>query len=134
MNNSKKIKLFKWLKLTSSLTIIVLIFICSWLKSPDLGKNLLLPSWLNNWSNIHGQIRTAVPFIPLGFILNTFKKKWIINLLGLLICFLVGCIAEIGQLFIPTRVFDIVDIFFGIIGSLCGMVLQNIFKKIETKV
>ena len=83
---------------------------------------------------MHGQLRTAVPFIPLGFLLNSYKKKWVISLSGLLICFLVVCVAEFGQLFIPTRVPDIIDIFFGLVGSILGMIIQNIIKKIEAKV
>ena len=124
----------KIVKASIATLFILIIFILSWLKNANFENISFIPNWLNNWSNIHGQLRTAIPFIPLGFLLNTYKKKWIVSLLGLLICFLVVCIAEIGQLLIPTRVFDIVDIFFGIIGSLFGMVLQNIFKKIETKV
>ena len=117
-----------------AILFILIIFYLSWLRNPNFERIGFIPKWLNDWSNIHGQLRTAVPFIPLGFLLNTYKKKWIISLTGLLICFLVVCIAEIGQFFIITRVTDTVDIFFGVVGALFGMVLQNIFKKIEIKI
>lgn len=117
-----------------AILFILIIFYLSWLRNANFERIGFIPKWLNDWSNIHGQLRTAVPFIPLGFLLNTYKKKWIISLTGLLICFLVVCIAEIGQFFIITRVTDTVDIFFGVVGALFGMVLQNIFKKIEIKI
>lgn len=93
-----------------------------------------MPSWLNNWSNLHGQLRTAVPFIPLGFLLNSYSKKWVISLAGLLISFFVVVIAELGQYFIPTRYPDPMDILYGIVGALLGMMIQIIYKKIEAKV
>ena len=124
----------KYLKLFFVFVFIVLIFIFSWLKNPDFAYVPLIPSWLNNWSNLHGQLRTAVPFIPLGFLLNTYRKKWLISLTGLLICFIVVVIAELGQYLIPTRYPDLMDVFFGILGSIVGMIFQNISKIIETKI
>jgi VanZ family protein len=43
-------------------------------------------------------------------------------------------IAELGQYFIPTRYPDPMDILYGIIGALLGMMIQIIYKKIEVKV
>ena len=110
------------------------IFVFSWLNSPDFANFPLMPSWLNNWSNLHGQLRTGAPFIPLGFLLNSYSKKWIISLTGLLISFFVVVIAELGQYFIPTRYPDPMDILYGIIGALIGMIFQIIYQKIEVKV
>ena len=123
----------KIIKTLIAILFILIIFYLSWLKNSNFEKITFLPNWLNNWSNIHGQLRTAVPFIPLGFLLNSYKKNGM-SLSGLLICFLVVCVAEFGQLFIPTRVPDIIDIFFGLVGSILGMIIQNIIKKIETKI
>ena len=132
--NLNKFRILKIVKVIIVILFILIIFYLSWLKNANFENISLIPKWLNDWSNMHGQLRTAIPFIPLGFLLNTYKKKWIISLTGLAISFLVVCIAEIGQFFIITRVTDMVDIFFGLVGSLFGMVLQNIFNKIETKV
>ncbi len=110
------------------------IFVFSWLNSPDFANVPLMPSWLNNWSNLHGQLRTGAPFIPLGFLLNSYSKKWAISLTGLIIIFFVVVIAELGQYFIPTRYPDAMDILYGIIGALLGMMFQIICKKIEVKV
>ena len=124
----------KLLKVVLVLFFIGLIFLFSWLNSPDFKNVPLMPSWLNNWSNLHGQLRTAAPFIPLGFLLNSHSKKWIISLTGLLISFFVVVIAELGQYFIPTRYPDPMDILYGIVGALLGMMIQIIYKKIEAKV
>ena len=124
----------KFLKVLTASAIIIIIFYLSWVRNPNFDQLSVIPNWLNRWSNLHGQLRTAVPFIPLGFLLNTYKKKWYISLTGLLICLIVVIIAELGQFFIPTRYPDIIDVFFGVLGALLGMVFQNIFQKIEVKV
>ena len=124
----------KFLKVLTASAIIIIILYLSWLRNPNFDQLSVIPNWLNRWSNLHGQLRTAVPFIPLGFLLNTYKKKWYISLTGLLICLIVVIIAELGQFFIPTRYPDIIDVFFGVLGALLGMVFQNIFQKIEVKV
>ena len=124
----------KFLKVLTASAIIIIIFYLSWVRNPNFDQLSVIPNWLNRWSNLHGQLRTAVPFIPLGFLLNTYKKKWYISLTGFLICLIVVIIAELGQFFIPTRYPDIIDVFFGVLGAVLGMVFQNIFQKIEVKV
>jgi glycopeptide antibiotics resistance protein len=124
----------KFFKVGLVLVFIGGIFVFSWLNSPDFANVPLMPSWLNNWSNLHGQLRTGAPFIPLGFLLNSYSKKWIISLRGFLISFFVVVIAELGQNFIPTRYPDPIDILYGIIGALVGMMFQIIYRKIEVKV
>jgi glycopeptide antibiotics resistance protein len=124
----------KFFKVGLVLVFIGGIFVFSWLNSPDFANVPLMPSWLNNWSNLNGQLRTGAPFIPLGFLLNSYSKKWAISLTGLLISFFVVVIAELGQYFIPTRYPDPMDILYGIIGALLGMMFQIIYKKIEVKV
>ena len=124
----------KFLKAGLVLVFIGIIFLFSWLNSPDFANFPLMPHWLNNWSNLHGQLRTGAPFIRLGFLLNSYSKKWIISLTGLLISFFVVVIAELGQYFIPTRYPDPMDIFYGIVGALIGMMIHIIYKKIEVKV
>ena len=124
----------KFFKVGLVLVFIGIIFLFSWLNSPDFANVPLMPNWLNNWSNLHGQLRTGAPFIPLGFLLNSYSKKWFISLTGLLISFFVVVIAELGQYFIPTRYPDPMDGFYGIVGALIGMMIQIIYKKIEVKV
>ena len=124
----------KFLKELLVLVFIGIIFLFSWLNSPDFANVPIMPNWLNNWSNLHGQLRTGAPFIPLGFLLNSYSQKWSISLTGLLISFFVVVIAELGQYFIPTRYPDPMDVFYGIVGALIGMMIQITYKKIEVKV
>jgi glycopeptide antibiotics resistance protein len=124
----------KFFKAGLVLVFIGIIFLFSWLNSPDFANVPLMPNWLNNWSNLHGQLRTGAPFIPLGFLLNSYSKKLAFSLTGLIISFFVVVIAELGQYLIPTRYPDPMDIFYGIIGALIGMIFQIIYKKIEVKV
>jgi hypothetical protein len=45
-------------------------FYFSWLPSPDLETETYMPSWLWDWSNYYYNLRTAVPFVALGFLLE----------------------------------------------------------------
>ncbi len=110
------------------------VFYFSWLNNPNFSKNALVPFWLNNWSNLHGQLRTGLPFIPLGFIFNTYRKKWKFSISGILLCFAVAVIAEFGQFFIPTRFPDTMDIFYAMLGSFIGSIFHHSISKFETKI
>jgi glycopeptide antibiotics resistance protein len=124
----------KVIKLVFILLLIIVIFYFSWLKNPNFDHISVIPIWLNTWSNLHGRLRTAVPFIPLGFILNTYRTKWKLSISGILICFMLVVIAELGQYFIPTRYLDIFDVLSGIFGSLLGMLIHLIINSRETKI
>jgi glycopeptide antibiotics resistance protein len=113
---------------------ISIIFYFSWLENPNFNKVEIIPSWLNNWSNLHGQLRTCLPFIPLGYILNTYRNKYLFSIRGLFVCFLVICFAEVGQFFIPTRFPDFIDFIFGLLGSFIGIFIHGLINKFETKI
>lgn len=117
--------------------IIFILFLCflsvfyfSWLPSPNLEQETYLPSWLRNWSNYYYNLRTAVPFVAIGFLLELGRQKN--NLIGrnrsiqklfiqnTAISSAVVCIAEGGQFLIQYRCPDLMDIFFGILGSGIG--------------
>ena len=126
------ILLFKliYIKKIKAIVIIILIgiiFIFSWLQNPDFKNIYFIPTWLNNWSNDYGRLRTAIPFIPLGFILNTYQKNRIFSINGLLISLFVVVISECGQFFLPARNSDIYDVLFGLLGSILGMGIQKFF-------
>jgi hypothetical protein len=46
------------------------IFYYSWLPDPKLASETYLPAWLLDWSNLHFNLRTAIPFIGFGFLLE----------------------------------------------------------------
>jgi hypothetical protein len=117
-------------------SFLILIGICavfyfSWIPIPDLTKLWFIPAWLGRWTNVHDTLRTAIPFIFLGFItgcwLITTNRRlawWLTTLLAFI---LIVIIAEAGQLFLPHRVFDLRDIAWGSFGALTGLLSSVLF-------
>jgi len=107
-----------------------IIFYLSWLPKPNIGTLPYFPGWLGKWIDANGNLRTAVPFVFLGAIMEMwFHKKMEfpqrpLFILSILI-FIVSA-AEIGQLFIPERHFDWIDIVWGTVGSVAGIVISAI--------
>lgn len=132
MNSKKIVRIFLFY-----ITIILTgaIFYYSWLPNPSLNSEIYLPIWLRNWSNVYFNLRTAVPFVMLGFILevrsglNTHptKNNWKYNILFATI---IVSIAEAGQFFTNKRQPDIWDVFYGIAGALTGRICYLIFIKL----
>lgn len=50
------------------LFLVAEIFYLSWMPEGHLGLETYLPVWLLDWSEIHFNLRTAIPFIALGFL------------------------------------------------------------------
>ena len=104
------------------------VFYFSWIKDSSLhSESWILPQWLLDWCNYFPNARTAVPFLFLGFLtaLYLYKKyatvqAWIIAYF-ILVSLVV--IAELGQLFIPTRYCDWRDMLWGAAGDLPGFSL-----------
>lgn len=125
------------------LACITIIFYFSWLPNPDFGTENYLPLWLRNWSNCYYNLRTAVPFVAVGYLLemripkNNPRTKIpnrirrFIQNIG--IAAAVVCIAEGGQFFITNRHPDFMDVVFGILGSICGVFFHHLFQVINNK-
>lgn len=121
-----------------TLTIIgiCIIFYLSWLPNPNLGLLSYFPEWLTKWTDAreNANIRTSIPFILLGFTgevvvvldkeVNRKRKQIVISLTAVVI------IAELGQLFLPLRHFDLSDIGWGIAGALFGLFIGIVAKKL----
>ena len=135
MNSKKIARIFLFY-----ITIILIgaIFYYSWLPNPSLNTEIYLPIWLRNWSNVYFNLRTAVPFVMLGFVLefrsglttNASKNNWKYNLI---FATTIVCIAEAGQFFTNKRQPDIWDVFYGIAGALMGRICYLIFLKLVKK-
>jgi hypothetical protein len=104
----------------------------SWISVPDLSKESYIPDWLGSWSNKHPAFRTAVPLFFTGIIagiwliktsrpINYWLYTWIV-----LVIFLV--VAECGQLFLPKRIFDWMDILWGICGSFTALLIAYLIQ------
>ncbi len=116
---------------------ILSVFYFSWLPNPSFKTEKYLPNWLIKWTDENGILRTGVPFVLLGAnavllkikTLSYFKIFW--SLFALLFT------AEFGQLFLPNRRFDVMDILVGAgslgLGIFAGRVLK-IFCSIEDNV
>lgn len=121
---SKKIVLFLLL------IVIGTVFYFSWLSDPSLETETYLPKWLLNWSNYYYNLRTAVPFVAVGFLLEAYTHHMSSNKINhnensnfmqnLGIATIIVCIAEGGQFLIQKRNPDVMDVFFGILGSFMG--------------
>jgi glycopeptide antibiotics resistance protein len=125
------------------------VFYFSWLPNPDLGTETYLPSWLRDWSNYYYNLRTAIPFIFIGFLLEmasriknpiaSLKKNPRLSIQNSSISAAVVCIAEGGQFLIQNRSPDFMDVFFGMLGSGIGSlgyyILQLLtkFKRIQNE-
>lgn len=121
---SKKIVLF--------LLVLVIgaVFYFSWLPDHSFGSETYLPKWLLNWSNYYYNLRTAVPFVAVGFLLEAYTQHLSLNRIkdtknsnfmqNIGIATIIVCIAEGGQFLIQKRNPDLLDVFFGILGSFIG--------------
>lgn len=129
------------------LLVIGIVFYFSWLSDSSLETESYLPKWLLNWSNYYYNLRTAIPFLAVGFLLEFYsehinsseidynKKLNFMQNLG--IATIIVCAAEGGQFLIQKRNPDLMDVLYGILGSLIGGLgyyLVNIvmnFKKLK---
>ena len=114
---------------------ILLVFYLSWLPSPDFQESWYFPSQLVIWTNSHGRLRTGVPFVFLGLLADFLPRPNEIKSLSfylsyLLLLSLVVTIAEIGQLFLSHRHFDMIDIVWGVLGGVAGILISLFLKKL----
>jgi glycopeptide antibiotics resistance protein len=110
--------------------VIAAVFYYSWLPDPSFKNETYLPKWLLNWSNHYYNLHTAIPFVAVGFLLETYTEQLsaieidhnknlnFIQNLG--IATIIVCIAEGGQFLIKKRNPDLVDVLYGILGSIIG--------------
>ncbi|WP_348799899.1 VanZ family protein [Flavobacterium adhaerens] len=123
--------------------VVGLVFYYSWLPDPTLKSETYLPQWLLIWSNQNYNLRTAIPFIAFGFLIQAYSncknsKKTDINknlifIQNLLVAGVVAFIAECGQFLLRDRSPDLMDVYFGVVGSLIGALVYNLFYKIRFK-
>lgn len=128
----------KYHKKSKSLLLLILllfaiftVFYFSWLPDPKLGSEKYIPSIILNWSNTYYNIRTAIPFLLIGFLMefinrgkNKSKQLIIKSIIKhTIISAIIVSTAEIGQHFILHRHPDVMDVLNGILGSLTGAIL-----------
>lgn len=106
----------------------------SWLSNPNIGSQPYFPRPVGHWINENWNLRTAVPFIFLAALaeLNFVENKAhlyrrTVIAAGLLVLVV---LAEVGQLFIANRHFDVGDILWGFWGSMVGIAVGYLGKLI----
>lgn len=121
--------------------VIGAVFYFSWLSDPSFSGETYLPSWLLKWSNHYYNLRTAIPFLGLGFLLEIYSERNDLNQTGnnkklnfiqnIVFAAIIVCIAEGGQFLIQRRTPDLMDVCYGIIGSIIGALGYNLLKKLK---
>ena len=107
------------------------VFYFSWLPNPSFKNQSYLPLFIVKWSDEFVRLRTAVPFVLIGFCLNYLLiKSQYARWKGLFISLIIVSVAEIGQFFLPHRFPDFMDVVFAQLGSLLGMKLLACYNKI----
>jgi glycopeptide antibiotics resistance protein len=128
--------------------VIALIFYYSWIPDPSFNKETYLPKWILNWSNEYYNLRTCIPFIAVGFLLEDiaqqmssieYYNKSLNFIQNIAISIIIVCVAEGGQILIQKRNPDLIDVFYGILGSLIGGIGYNLvtmlfsFKRVRNE-
>lgn len=125
------------------LFVIGIVFYFSWLSDPSFKNETYLPEWLLNWSNHNYNLRTAIPFLAIGFLLEAYTQYKSLNeiyysknlnfLQNMGIAAIIVCMAEGGQFLIQKRNQDLMDVFYGILGSMAGALFYNLFNRLRKK-
>jgi hypothetical protein len=104
-----------------------LVLYLSWQTHPQMAAVWFIPHWLAVWAdeNRNDTIRTAVPLVALGGLVGTWlagqNRPWRQWLAAWAALAALVVLAEVGQLFLSSRSFDLGDIGWGIAGALLGM-------------
>ena len=113
-------------------SLICLIFAASWAQDSQMVKLGWVPGWVGILADRDPNIRTAVPFIPLSFLLmgglwrlgSRAALAWTIAVSG-------SCLglSEFGQTLLPHRTADVRDLLWGGCGILVGTALGWMFSQ-----
>lgn len=104
-----------------------LVLYLSWRTHPRMEDVWFIPDWVSAWADErrNDTLRTAVPFVALGWLVGGWLwvqgrpwQQWLWAWVALVA--LVSA-AEIGQVFMPERSFDLADIAWGAAGALLGL-------------
>lgn len=124
----------KWpgiIVLSLSAVLVALILAASWSADSRMTTLRWLPGWAAQWADRDPNFRTAIPFIPLAFLLlrGFAWRGWKSPLLGAaLVCG--GCLglSELGQVFLPARTADVADLLWGAAGIASGLFLASALR------
>ena len=125
--------LLKYLLIASSVIMTGIIFYFSWVPDPNIGNvGILHGWWFSDWINNYGNLRTAIPYFVFAIVFeflyrwNSIKNRIILNLVSLIIV----SVSEAGQLLLPKRHSDFMDIVFGLSGTALGLLIGILAKSL----
>ncbi len=105
--------------------LVVLVTAASWAPDSRMTELRWLPEWIARLADRDPNIRTAVPFIPLAFLLvrGFVRRGWKWPVMGaVLVCGVCLGLSELGQVFLQSRTADVADLLWGGAGILLGVV------------
>lgn len=118
--------------------VIGAVFYFSWLSDPSLESETYIPEIILDWSNEYYNLRTAVPFVVLDFLLEAYsnrKNSYYANpnktmsfMQNIGVSAMIAFIAEGGQFLVQSRNPDMMDVYFALIGSLIGGFVYNLLS------
>ena len=104
--------------------LVVLVAAASWAPDSRMSELRWLPGWIARLADRDPNIRTAVPFIPLAFLLmrgfTSCGLKWPV-VGSLLVCGICLGLTELGQVILPAWTADVADLMWGGAGILFGV-------------
>ena len=104
-----------------------LVLYLSWVPRPQMATVWFVPNWVAHWADQtrNDTIRTAVPLVALGWLVGSWlaahhwpRVYWLLAWVALVA---LVTMAEVGQLFLRHRSFDLGDIGWGAVGALLGL-------------
>ena len=115
--------------------LLALILLASWAPDSRMTELPWIPDWVAALADQDPNLRTAVPFTPLAFLLMVgfsvreclWPRVWTLTLCG-------ACLglSELGQVFLPGRTADGWDLLWGGVGSAVGTSLAGLCRLVAT--
>lgn len=106
--------------------VLLLVVYLSWRQSPQMADAYWMPSFLGLWADEFVRARTAVPFVFLGFlngITQCLRNESIVAFGKSVLAYTAfAVLVELGQLLLPTRHCDPLDMVWALVGVMVGQV------------
>jgi VanZ family protein len=112
-----------WVWLAAAALLMVLILAASWAADSRMTQLRWVPRWVAALADRDPNMRTAIPFMPLAFLLaRGLAGRGVRRPLvaAMLVCLACVALAEFGQRFLPGRTGDLVDVLWGGAGAMAG--------------
>jgi len=117
------LRFFRRLAVVSAILCAAALAYLSLRPSAFVGEVPWIPTSLGRWADRHGVLRNAVAFFVFGFAYFACLSRRPLHLLALGVF---AALIELGQLWLPRRVFDWRDIVASLAGLVCAWLLVGL--------